>query len=94
MPRSIWKGPFLEPHLLKKLQRTVPSGESKKRDQRKAWTSWSRRSVIIPQALGLRINLYNGKNFVPVLLSEDMIGHKLGEFVPTRVRTLHKGKTK
>lgn len=94
MPRSVWKGPFLEPHLLKKLQKTVPSGESKKRNQGKAWTSWSRRSVILPQALGLRIQVHNGKAFQPLLLTEDMIGHKLGEFVPTRVRTLHKGKTK
>ena len=92
MPRAVWKGPFLEPSLLKKLQRTLPSG-TESRTQGQAWTLWSRRSVVLPQALGLRVKVHNGRTWVPLLLQEEMVGHKLGEFVPTRTRPTHKDKT-
>lgn len=95
MARSVWKGPFLDYHLFKKLKKaTLQQKESKKRNQQKRLTLWSRRSVILPQTIGFKVNLYNGKKFVPIVISEEMVGHKLGEFVPTRVRVNHKVKTK
>jgi small subunit ribosomal protein S19 len=95
MERSVWTVPFLEYHLFKELKKaTLQQKESKKRNQQKRLTLWSRRSVILPQTIGFKVNLYNGKKFVPIVISEEMVGHKLGEFVPTRVRLNHKVKTK
>ena len=79
MPRSIWKGPFVDGYLLKKAEELRASrGNS-------VIKTWSRRSTILPQFVGLTFGVYNGRKFVPVLVTEDMIGHKLGEFSPTRV---------
>ena len=95
MARSVWKGPFLDYHLFKKLKKAALQEKgSKKRNRQKRLTLWSRRSVILPQTLGFKVHLYNGKTFVPIVISEEMIGHKFGEFVPTRVRLNHKVKTK
>ena len=78
MARSVWKGPFVEGHLLKKAEQSRGSGRS---DVIKIW---SRRSTILPQFVGLTFGVYNGHKFIPVLVTEDMIGHKMGEFAPTR----------
>lgn len=78
MARSIWKGPFVDLYLLKKAEEAQEGG--KKAPIR----TWSRRSTIVPQFVGLTFNVYNGKQFIPVLVVEDMVGHKLGEFAPTR----------
>lgn len=76
--RSVWKGPFVDGYLLKKISESV---NSKKNQVIK---TWSRRSTILPQFVGLTFGVYNGKQFVPVLVKEEMVGHKLGEFSPTR----------
>lgn len=78
MARSLKKGPFVDSHLLKKVEKAKKGGENK------VIKTWSRRSVIIPDAVGLTFAVHNGKKFVPVYVSENMIGHKLGEFSPTR----------
>lgn len=78
MPRSVKKGPFIDLHLLKKVEAAVAS-----RDRRPIKT-WSRRSMISPDMVGLTIAVHNGRQHVPVLISEDMVGHKLGEFALTR----------
>ncbi len=78
MARSVKKGPFVELHLLKKAEEANDSGK------RRPIKTWSRRSTIVPQFVGLTFNVYNGRKFVPVLVSEEMVGHKLGEFSPTR----------
>jgi len=78
MARSVWKGPFVDLHLLKKAEATQEAGG------RAPIKTWSRRSTILPQFVGLTFNVYNGHKFVPVSVSEDMVGHKLGEFAPTR----------
>ena len=78
MARSVWKGPFVDLHLLKKAEE---AGESSKKAPIK---TWSRRSTILPQFVGLTFNVYNGHKFIPVFVTEDMVGHKLGEFAPTR----------
>ena len=78
MARSIWKGPFVELSLLKKAE-TAQEGNS-----RAPIKTWSRRSTILPQFVGLTFNVYNGRKFIPVSVNEDMVGHKLGEFSPTR----------
>jgi small subunit ribosomal protein S19 len=76
--RSVWKGPFVDGYLLKKAERARESG---RKDVIKIW---SRRSTILPQFVGLTFGVYNGHKFIPVLVNEDMIGHKFGEFAPTR----------
>lgn len=81
MTRSIWKGPFVDHSLILKVQK-----------QDKKIKSWSRRSLIVPDMVGITIDLYNGKKFVPVRINEDMVGHKLGEFAPTRKVAVHKKK--
>ena len=86
MARSIKKGPFCDQHLLKKI---VDQGESSK----KVIQTWSRRSTIFPDFIGRTIAVYNGKNHVPEYVTEDMVGHKLGEFAPTRTYRGH-GKDK
>ncbi|RMB04539.1 30S ribosomal protein S19 [Eilatimonas milleporae] len=79
MARSVWKGPFVDMHLVKKVEAALESGKSNATIQ-----TWSRRSTILPQFVGLTFNVYNGQKFIPVYVSEDMVGHKLGEFSPTR----------
>lgn len=78
MSRSVWKGPFIDGYLLKKAEKTRASG------RHEIVKTWSRRSTILPQFVGLTFGVYNGKKFVPVLVTENMIGHKFGEFAPTR----------
>ena len=78
MPRSLKKGPFIDLHLLKKVQAAQESND------RRPIKTWSRRSMVSPDMLGLTIAVHNGRQHVPVLISEDMVGHKLGEFVVTR----------
>ncbi len=78
MPRSIKKGPFIDHHLLKKVEQAL---ESK---TKKPIKTWSRRSMIMPEMVGLTIAVHNGRQHVPVLITENMVGHKLGEFAPTR----------
>ena len=78
MARSVWKGPFVDAYVLKKAEKARESGKS---DVIKIW---SRRSTILPQFVGLTFNVYNGHKFIPVAVSEEMVGHKLGEFAPTR----------
>ena len=78
MARSVWKGPFIDGFLLKKAEASRASGRNE------VIKTWSRRSTIIPQFVGLTFGVYNGHKFLPVLVTENMIGHKLGEFAPTR----------
>ena len=78
MVRSVWKGPFVDSHLIKKVQTHL------KESKNKPIKTWSRRSTILPQFVGITFNVYNGKKFVPVLVSEEMVGQKLGEYAPTR----------
>jgi small subunit ribosomal protein S19 len=83
VPRSIKKGPFIDHHLLKKVVDAVSSNNGK------PIKTWSRRSMIIPDMLGLTIAIHNGRLHIPVLISENMVGHKLGEFAPTRTYKGH-----
>ena len=83
MARSIKKGPFVDDHLLKKLQIMEERGE------KKVIKTWSRRSMIIPEMVGYTFAVHNGIKFVPVFVSEDMVGHRLGEFSPTRTYRGH-----
>jgi len=78
MSRSIWKGPFVDGYLLKKAEVARESGRND------VIKTWSRRSTVMPQFVGLTFGVYNGKKFVPVTITEAMVGHKLGEFSPTR----------
>ncbi|MEJ2480307.1 MAG: 30S ribosomal protein S19 [Acidihalobacter sp.] len=78
MPRSIKKGPFVDHHLVKKVDEAVAA------NSRRPIKTWSRRSMILPQMIGLTIAVHNGRQHVPVLVSENMVGHKLGEFAATR----------
>ena len=78
MARSIWKGPFVDGYLLKKVQ------EASKTGSRAAIKTWSRRSTILPQFVGLNFAVHNGKKFIPVFITEEMVGQKLGEYAPTR----------
>ena len=83
MPRSLKKGPFIDLHLLKKIEVAV------EKNDRKPVKTWSRRSMILPQMVGLTIAVHNGRQHVPILVSENMVGHKLGEFSPTRTYKGH-----
>ena len=78
MSRSVWKGPFVEEHLIKKVEKI------KNDPNRKPIKTWSRKSTIIPDFVGVSFLIYNGKKFIPITISEDMVGHKLGEFAPSR----------
>ncbi|QUS54433.1 30S ribosomal protein S19 [Pseudovibrio brasiliensis] len=78
MARSIWKGPFIDGYLLKKADKVRESGRNE------VIKTWSRRSTILPHFVGLTFGVYNGQKHIPVLISEDMVGHKLGEFAPSR----------
>ena len=88
MPRSIKKGPFIDHHLMDKVAKAVES-----KDKRPIKT-WSRRSLISPEMVGLTISIHNGRQHVPIFIQEDMVGHKLGEFVPTRTFKQHSGDRK
>ena len=88
MPRSLKKGPFVDDHLLKKVE--TASGTV----SRQIIKTWSRRSTILPEFVGLTFAVHNGKKFLPVFVSEDMVGHKLGEFSPTRIFYGHAGDKK
>ena len=79
MARSVWKGPFVDLYLLKKAEAAQESGP-----RAGPIKTWSRRSTILPQFVGLTFSVYNGQKFIPVSVNEDMVGHKLGEFAPTR----------
>ena len=83
MPRSLKKGPFIDLHLMKKVEVAV------EKNDRKPIKTWSRRSMIFPDMVGLTIAVHNGRQHVPVLVSEDMVGHKLGEFAATRTYRGH-----
>ena len=83
MPRSVWKGPFVDGYLLKKAE------EARQSARNMVIKTWSRRSTILPQFVGLTFGVYNGRKFLPVLVTEDMIGHKFGEFSPTRTYLGH-----
>ena len=88
MARSVWKGPFVEGSLIKKAEKA--SGNVRN----EVIKTWSRRSTILPQFVGLTFGVYNGKKFISVNVSEEMVGHKLGEFSPTRTFTGHAGDKK
>lgn len=88
MGRSVKKGPFLDYHLVEKISKAKKSGD------KRVIKTWSRRSVITPDAVGLTFAVHNGKKFVPVYVSENMIGQKFGEFAPTRVFSVHVGGKK
>ena len=84
MPRSIKKGPFVDDHLIKKVEAASAGGD------RKPIKTWSRRSTVTPEMIGLTIAVHNGRQHVPVAVNENMVGHKLGEFAPTRNFRGHK----
>ena len=88
MPRSLKKGPFVDLHLMKKVQVAA------NKNDRKPIKTWSRRSMVVPEMVGLTIAIHNGRQHVPVLISENMVGHKLGEFAPTRTFRAHSGDRK
>lgn len=88
MPRSVWKGPFFDQYLLKKAEVAMASG------RKEVVKTWSRRSTIIPQFVGVTFGVHNGKKFIPVFVTENMVGHKLGEFSPTRTFHGHAGDKK
>ena len=88
MSRSVWKGPYFDITLFKKVK------ESKEENSKSPIKTWSRRSTVIPDFVGVTISVYNGKSFIPVYVTEDMVGHKLGEFSPTRVCKGHSGDKK
>jgi small subunit ribosomal protein S19 len=85
MARSLKKGPFVDKHLMKKVE------ELNKSNQRRAIKTWSRRSMITPEMVGHTFAIHNGKKFIPVFVTENMVGHKLGEFAPTRTFIAHPG---
>jgi small subunit ribosomal protein S19 len=87
MPRSVKKGPFLDDHLLKKVKHLNETNESI------VIKTWSRRSTIIPEMVGHTISVHNGRKFIPIYITENMVGHKLGEFSPTRTFKGHTGRT-
>lgn len=78
MARSVWKGPFVDGYLLNKADKVATSG------RKEVVKTWSRRSTIMPQFVGLTFGVHNGNKFIPVLVTEEMVGHKFGEFSPTR----------
>ena len=87
MPRSLKKGPFIDDHLLKKVDR---ANDTKDRSVIK---TWSRRSTVIPEMVGLTIAVHNGRKFIPIYVTENMVGHKLGEFAPGRSFRGHTGRS-
>ena len=89
MTRSVWKGPFVDPKLLKKVDKTLKEGA-----RRTVIKTWSRRSTILPTFVGLTFGVHNGRKHIPVNVTENMVGHKLGEFSPTRTFHGHAGGRK
>ena len=87
MSRSVWKGPFVDGYLLKK-------AEASRGNRNAAIKTWSRRSTILPQFVGLTFQVHNGNKFIPVFVTEEMVGHKLGEFAPTRTFKSHSSSDK
>ena len=85
MSRSVKKGPFVDEHLTKKVERALATGD------RKAIRTWSRRSTVLPEMVGATLAVHNGHGFLPVFVTENMVGHKLGEFAPTRTFKGHPG---
>lgn len=85
MARSLKKGPFVDDHLMKKVEK------AKKTNDTKPIKTWSRRSTIVPEMIGLTFNVHNGRTFIPVYITENHVGYKLGEFAPTRTFKGHKG---
>jgi small subunit ribosomal protein S19 len=83
MPRSLHKGPFVDLHLMKKVETAIEAND------RRPIKTWSRRSMVMPDMVGLTIAIHNGRQHVPILINEDMVGHKLGEFAPTRTYRGH-----
>lgn len=83
MARSVWKGPYVDLHLMKKVEAVRAGGKNE------IIKTWSRRSTILPQMVGMTFGVYNGRKFLPVLVTDQMIGHKLGEFAPTRTYKGH-----
>lgn len=88
MPRSVKKGPFVDDHLLEKVRKAIDAGD------KRVIKTWSRRSTITPEMVGLTFAVHNGKKFFPVYITENMVGHKLGEFAPTRTFYSHAGDRK
>lgn len=88
MARSIKKGPYVAPHLMKKIERSQGQGD------KKVIKTWSRRSTVVPEFVGLTVAVHNGRKFLPVFISENMVGHKLGEFASTRTFIAHSGDRK
>jgi len=88
MPRSLKKGPFVDDHLLKKVEEMARTGG------KKMMKTWSRRSTVTPEFIGFTIAVHNGRKFIPIYITENMVGHKLGEFSPTRTYRSHGGQTK
>ena len=88
MPRSLKKGPYIDPKLLKKVMIAQETRSNK------VIKTWSRRSTVIPEMVGITLAVHNGRKFIPVFISEDMVGHKLGEFSPTRTYYGHAGDKK
>jgi len=88
VPRSVYKGPFIDHHLQEKIEKARSEGS------KKPIKTWSRRSMILPDFIGLTIAIHNGRQHVPILINENMVGHKLGEFVPTRTFRGHTGDKK
>lgn len=88
MPRSLKKGPYLEPKLMKKVETMLATGD------KKMIKTWSRRSTIVPEFIGFTFAVHNGRKFIPVYVTENMVGHKLGEFAPTRTFRGHSGSAK
>jgi small subunit ribosomal protein S19 len=88
VPRSIRKGPFIDAHLASKVEK------ARAENSKKPIKTWSRRSTVLPDFVGLTIAVHNGKQHVPVLITENMVGHKLGEFAPTRTFKAHGGERK
>ena len=88
MPRSLKKGPFIDHHLIDKVSKAVETKD------RKPIKTWSRRSMILPEMIGLTLAIHNGRQHIPVLVSDNMVGHKLGEFAPTRTYKGHQADKK
>ena len=88
MPRSIKKGPFVDQHLMDKVEKASSTND------KKPIKTWSRRSMVLPEMVGLTISVHNGRVHVPISIKEDMVGHKLGEFVLTRTFKIHSGDRK
>ena len=88
MARSIWKGPFVDSTLIKKAEKSSESGK------KEVIKTWSRRSMVIPDMVGMTISVHNGREHIPLVISENMVGHKLGEFAPTRIFRTHSGDRK